>query len=71
MSGANQSYPQTVSLDAAKAKAADMQSNTSKAQDGNINPSDPASKARVRFLAPDPVQRDLGLMRAQCIHILS
>ena len=48
MSGANQSYPQTVNLDTAKAKAGDMQSQTSKAQGGNINPTDPASKARVR-----------------------
>lgn len=47
MSGANQSYPQSVSLDTAKAKAADMQSQTSKAQGGDINSSDPASKARV------------------------
>lgn len=47
MSGANQAYPQTVNLDTAKAKAADMQSQTSKAQGGNINPTDPASKARV------------------------
>lgn len=49
MSGANQSYPQTVDLDTAKAKAAKMQSETSKAQSGDINPSDPASKARVRY----------------------
>ena len=49
MSGANQAYPQTVNLDTAKAKAADMQSQTSKAQGGNINPTDPASKARVRL----------------------
>ena len=47
--GANQAYPQTVNLDTAKAKAADLQSQTSKAQGGNINPTDPASKARVRF----------------------
>ena len=50
MSGANQSYPQTVNLDTAKAKAAQLQSETSKAQGGNINPTDPASKARVRHL---------------------
>ena len=50
MSGANQSYPQTVNLDTAKAKAAQLQSETSKPQAGNINPTDPASKARVRHL---------------------
>ena len=50
MSGANQSYPQAVNLDTAKAKAAELQSETSKAQGGNINPADPASKARVRVL---------------------
>lgn len=49
MSGANQSYPQTVNLDIAKDKAAALQSETSKAQGGNINPTDPASKARVRL----------------------
>ena len=53
MSGANQSYPQAVNLDTAKAKAADMQSQTSKVQGGNINPTDPASKARVRFSEAD------------------
>lgn len=50
MSGANQSYPQTVNLDTAKANAAQLQSETSKAQGGNINPTDPASKARVHHL---------------------
>ncbi len=44
---ASQNYPQTVNLDEAKARPAELQSETSKAQGGNINPNDPASKARV------------------------
>ncbi len=64
MSGANQSYPQTVNLDTAKAKAAQLQSETSKAQGGNVNPTDPASKARVRHLTLHYVaQRILCRMR--------
>lgn len=72
MSGANQSYPQSVSLDTAKAKAADMQSQTSKAQGGNINPSDPASKARVMLwqLALHE-ERDLRQLRARPVEHVS
>lgn len=44
--GANQSYPQDVNLDTAKAKAAQMQQ-TQQAQTGDIKPTDPASKAKV------------------------
>ena len=61
MSGANQSYPQTVNLDTAKAKAAQLQSETSRAQGGNINPTDPASKARVCHLTLHGVE--FGRMR--------
>ena len=46
---ANQSYPQTVNLDEAKSKAAELQSQQSKARDGVTKPNDEASKARVSF----------------------
>ena len=47
MSGASQPYPQKVRLDEGKAKAAELQSEQSKAQGGETKPSDAASKARV------------------------
>lgn len=46
--GANKPYPQEVTLDAAKAEAAKMQSDASKAHGGTIPKNDPASAARVR-----------------------
>lgn len=45
--GASRPYQQKVNLDEAKAKVADLQRETSKANDGKIDPKDPASKARV------------------------
>lgn len=45
--GANKPYPQEVTLDAAKAEAAQMQSEASKAHGGTIPKNDPASAARV------------------------
>lgn len=62
--GANQAYPQTVNLDTAKAKAGDLQSQTSKAQGGNVNPTDPASKARVRSWAASTSACDVDGMRS-------
>lgn len=47
--GANKPYPQEVTLDAAKAEAAQMQSEASKAHGGAIPKNDPASAARVRL----------------------
>lgn len=44
---ASQPYPQTVNLDKGKAKTAQLQSETSKANDGHVDPKEPASKARV------------------------
>lgn len=44
---ANQSYPQSVNLDEAKGKAAEIQSQQSKSQGGVTKPTDEASKARV------------------------
>ncbi|KAA6429989.1 MAG: hypothetical protein FRX49_00420 [Trebouxia sp. A1-2] len=43
---ASQPYPQTVNLDKGKAKTAQLQSETSKANDGHVDPKEPASKAR-------------------------
>ena len=48
--GANKPYPQQVTLDAAKAEAAQMQSEASKAHGGQIPKDDPASAARVSVL---------------------
>lgn len=48
--GANKPYPQQVTLDAAKAEAAQMQSEASKAHGGQIPKDDPASAARVSDL---------------------
>ena len=45
---ASKSYPQTVNLDTAKAKTAEIQSEQSKGQGGVTKPTDEASKARVR-----------------------
>lgn len=44
--GANKPYPQEVTLDAARAEAAKMQSDASKAHGGTIPKNDPASAAR-------------------------
>lgn len=46
---ASQPYTQTVKLDKGKAKTAQLQSETFKANDGHVDPKDPASKARVRL----------------------
>ena len=56
---ANQSYPQTVNLDEGKARAAEIQSEQSKAQGGVTKPTDEASKARVGF----------GITCYICMHI--
>ena len=48
--GANKPYPQEVNLDAAKAEAAQMQAEASKAHGGQIPKDDPASAARVSDL---------------------
>lgn len=48
--GASKPYPQQVNLHAAKAEAAQMQSEASKAHGGQIPKDDPASAARVSDL---------------------
>lgn len=58
---ASQPYPQTVNLDKGKAKTAQLQSETSKANDGHVDPKDPASKARVRLT--------ISVMLCVCMHM--
>ena len=73
---ANQSYPQTVNLDEGKARAAEIQSEQSKAQGGVTTPTDEASKARVRsvvlcsicmHMQPEGVHTSVPLRTACCV----
>lgn len=66
--GANQNYPQEVNLDTSKAKAAQMQS-SQQAQTGDIKPTDPASKAKVRrckYRCHDHCHHLLALVLCAC-----